>query len=291
MNTKLNLVKRLFHFGLWSFVLCFLGIIGSVIYLWLTSPEVAWLQNTNPRETAMMQYRAEDLNHNDHTLQRKWKWVELSDISPHLVQAVIIVEDQKFFQHKGFDWDSIQKAFHRNIKEKKIVRGGSTITQQLAKNLFLAPSRNFIRKIREAMIVYHMEEALTKNRIMELYLNVIEWGPEIYGIEAASQAYFQKSSDEISISEAIRLASVLSNPYRFSPLEDKDRRMQRKRYHISMFMLHAGSMNINALHAVLAELDIAIEDDGTVPLLRRKSRVLRRLSGLRDTSKDTHYDH
>jgi monofunctional biosynthetic peptidoglycan transglycosylase len=290
MNNKLNLVRRLFHFGLGGLVLFVLVITGSIIYLWLTTPEVTWLQKTNPQETAMMQYRAEGLSHNDNSLQRRWKWVELSDISPDLVRAVIIVEDQTFYHHRGFDWKAIRRALNKNIEKKRIIRGGSTITQQLAKNIFLKPSRSLTRKIRETLITYYLEEALSKDRILELYLNVIEWGPEIYGIEAASQFYFRKSSGELSIAEAIRLASVLNNPHRFSPLIDNSRRMMQKRYQIAMVMLQTRAINFDEFYDVLAGLSIAFGEDGIVPFSRRDSRILRRLSDFRDPKKDTHYN-
>jgi monofunctional biosynthetic peptidoglycan transglycosylase len=238
----------------------------------------------------MMQYRAEGLSHNDNSLQRRWKWVELSDISPDLVRAVIIVEDQTFYHHRGFDWKAIRRALNKNIEKKRIIRGGSTITQQLAKNIFLKPSRSLTRKIRETLITYYLEEALSKDRILELYLNVIEWGPEIYGIEAASQFYFRKSSGELSIAEAIRLASVLNNPHRFSPLIDNSRRMMQKRYQIAMVMLQTRAINFDEFYDVLAGLSIAFGEDGIVPFSRRDSRILRRLSDFRDPKKDTHYN-
>lgn len=264
-----------------SFVLLFLTIVGFIIYLWLTTPEVAWLKKTNPQETAMMRYRAESLYHTEKSIQRKWKWVKLSSVSPHLPRAVIIAEDLTFFQHKGFDWDSIWIALKTNIKEKKIVRGGSTIPQQLAKNLFLSPSKNIIRKLREALITYRLEKALSKQRILELYLNVVEWGSEIYGIEAASEFYFQKSSDKLSLSEAIRLASVLNNPNRFSPLKDNNKRIKQKQYYISMSMLQMGLIEFTTFKDVLAELYIDPEEKGIITFSDAHRRFQRRLSGFR----------
>jgi monofunctional biosynthetic peptidoglycan transglycosylase len=289
-NGMLKRRNRLFLIGKISFTLFFLIIIPlCVTYLWLTTPEVEWLQTTNPQETAMMRYRAGQAHHSGQLLRRKWEWVALSRISPHLTQAVIIAEDRLFFQHKGFDWDSIQGALRTNIMSRRIVRGASTITQQLAKNLFLNPSRNLIRKIREALITYQMEKKLSKERILELYLNVIEMGPEIYGLEAASQSYFQKPADELSISEAIRLASVINNPYRFSPVEDKNERMKNKQYYIVMFMLQTGVINFTTFKNIVADLSISDRTIWQFPLYRQKGSP-RRLPRFRNLNRDSNYD-
>ncbi len=114
----------------------------------------------------------------------------MSRISPYLIQAVLIAEDDKFFEHEGFDWESMRKALDANIKKNRVLRGGSTITQQLAKNLFLSSEQSLWRKLREAAIAWKLESALSKKRILELYLNVIDWGDGIYGAEAAARSYF-----------------------------------------------------------------------------------------------------
>ena len=145
-------------------------------------------------------------------------WVPLSRISPHLQRAVIVAEDASFYRHRGFDWQSIRDAATRNWDGGELRRGGSTITQQLAKNLYLSPEKNFVRKIHEALITRALEDRLTKRRILELYLNVVEWGHGIYGAEAAARHHFGKSALDLSPAEAALLAGILPSPRRYDPL-------------------------------------------------------------------------
>ncbi len=148
-------------------------------------------------------------------------WTPLPKISPYLVKAVLIAEDDKFWKHEGFDYEAIQKALEKDLKAKKFKFGGSTITQQLARNLYLSPEKSILRKISEAVITWRMEQTLSKKRILELYLNVVEWGDGIFGAEAASRHYYRKSSSELTPEEAARLASVLPNPRKYNPLGDQ----------------------------------------------------------------------
>jgi monofunctional biosynthetic peptidoglycan transglycosylase len=133
-------------------------------------------------------------------------------MAPELKRAVIAAEDQKFLDHHGFDVEAMEKAYERNVHRGRVRRGGSTITQQLAKNLFLSPDRSYFRKAREAMITVVLEALLSKRRILEIYLNVVEWGNGIYGAEAASQHYFERPASDLSRAEAARLASMLHRP-------------------------------------------------------------------------------
>lgn len=149
-------------------------------------------------------------------MRLKKDWVSISKISKNVPQAVIAAEDQKFMEHNGFDIEAMKKAWENNQKGKR-VKGGSTITQQTAKNVFLSPSRNLIRKGLEAYFTFLMELIWSKERIMEVYLNVIEMGEGIYGIEAAAQTYFKKPASKLSRQEAALIAAVLPNPRRWSP--------------------------------------------------------------------------
>jgi len=176
------------------------------------------LKKEFPKETAMMRYRREQFEREGKPFILRYYPVPLSKISPYLVKAVLIAEDDKFYRHEGFDWDALQKALEKNLKEGKIKYGGSTISQQLAKNLFLSPSKNPIRKIKEAILTVRLEKALGKRRILELYLNIAEWGPGVFGAEAASRYYFGKSALALSPFEAVRLAAVLPNPLKYNPL-------------------------------------------------------------------------
>ena len=141
----------------------------------------------------------------------------MSRISPYLIKAVIIAEDDKFWKHEGFDFEAIQKAVEKDLKARKFKAGGSTISQQLAKNLYLTPSKNPLRKIKEAILTWRIERTLSKKRIIELYLNVVEWGEGIFGVEAASRYYYGKSAATLGPEEAARLAAVLPNPRKFNP--------------------------------------------------------------------------
>ena len=182
-------------------------------------PDVSELKIKNPVKTAFMSYREKEWEREGKKYRINQKWVPLKAISPYLIKAVLIGEDDKFWSHEGFDYEAMQKALEKDIKAKKFKLGGSTISQQLAKNLYLSPSKNPLRKIREAIITWRMERAVSKKRILELYLNVAEWGDRgIFGIEAAARKYYGKSAAALGPEEASRLASILPNPRKFNPL-------------------------------------------------------------------------
>lgn len=149
------------------------------------------------------------------------EWVSLSRVSPFLIKAIIIAEDGKFWKHEGFDYEAIQAAIEKDLKSKKFKKGGSTITQQLAKNLYLTPEKSLLRKAREAAITWKIERSLSKKRILELYLNVVEWGDGLFGVEAASRYYFGKPAFDLTPMEAARLVSVLPNPRKYHPEGDQ----------------------------------------------------------------------
>lgn len=210
-------------------------------YEWLAFPDTASLARTNPASTAWMELREREAKKEKRPVRRRQQWRPLSSISPYLKNAVLVTEDAAFFQHEGIDYDEIREAMKINVEKGEIVRGASTITQQLAKNLYLSPSRNPVRKVRELLITRALEKNLTKRRIFELYLNVIEWGDGIYGAEAAARAYFGKSSAHLGREEAAALAAVIINPRRYSPVNPNRRirnrirtiraRMERARYY------------------------------------------------------------
>ena len=226
------------------------------LVFWLTLPSVSWLKKENPTETAMMKFRAEQARQKGRRARRLWKRVPLSRISPYLIQAVLIAEDDKFFEHDGFDWASMRQALEANIAKKHVLRGGSTITQQLAKNLFLEPSQNITRKLREAAIAVKLESELSKKRILELYLNLIEWGDGVYGAEAAARSWFSCPAAALTLSQAIRLASILPNPHRFSALDTANARMNRKRRIIAARMLRRRWIEQETYDQALAEMGL-----------------------------------
>lgn len=177
-------------------------------------PDVSKLKKENPKKTAMMEYREAEWKAKGKKRQIYQVWVPFSRVSPYMAKAVIIAEDDKFWSHEGFDFEAMQKAVEKDLKAGKFKAGGSTISQQLAKNLYLTPKKSPLRKIKEAIIAWKIERTLSKRRILEIYLNVVEWGEGIYGIEAASRHHFGKSASELTAMEAARLATVLPNPRR-----------------------------------------------------------------------------
>ena len=193
--------------------------IGGLALLWLiTMPDVSALRTSNPTTTALMQARQEQADASGLRLGRHWIWVPMSRISPHLRRAVVAAEDASFFTHEGFDWEGMKDAALYNLEKGALKRGGSTITQQLAKNLYLSSERSVFRKAQEALITRSLEHHLTKDRILELYLNVAEWGTGVYGAEAAARHHFGKSASELTEDEAAWLAAILPSPRRYDPL-------------------------------------------------------------------------
>jgi monofunctional biosynthetic peptidoglycan transglycosylase len=193
--------------------------LGGLALTWLiTLPDVGTLARQNPTSTALMESRLAKASRQGLTAPRQWIWVPLGRISLHLQRAVIAAEDASFFIHDGFDWEGIKDAAIENIETGEMKRGGSTITQQLAKNLYLSSERSLFRKAREALITRSLERHLTKERILELYLNVAEWGRGVYGAEAAARHHFGKSAHELTADEAAWLAAILPSPQRYDPI-------------------------------------------------------------------------
>jgi monofunctional biosynthetic peptidoglycan transglycosylase len=221
------------------FLIFLILIIGFALYLFIT-PDVSKLKKENPQKTSFMQYRERGWKKTGNPYIIQQRWVPLSRISHYLIKAVLIAEDDKFWRHEGFDYDAIRKAFEKDIREKKLKLGGSTITQQLVKNLYLSPEKNPVRKMREAIITWRIERALSKKRILELYLNVVEWGDYgIFGIEAASRHYYGKPASALNAQEASRLAAVLPNPRKYNPLSSS-RYVSNRAHLIYSIMLKRG---------------------------------------------------
>jgi monofunctional biosynthetic peptidoglycan transglycosylase len=204
----------------WSAFVLLLIVLLPLLYF-LSLPDLSKLKKGNPPKTALMEYREKESKEKGKKFRMNQTWVPLSNISPYLVKAVLIAEDDKFWSHEGFDYEAIQKAIEKDIKTKRFKFGGSTISQQLARNLYLSPAKNPLRKMREAIITWRMEKVLPKRRILELYLNLVEWGNGIFGVEAASRHYYGKPSSDLTPQEAARLATVLPNPRKYNPLGDQ----------------------------------------------------------------------
>ena len=198
-------------------LLCILLLYGGNIARYLVWPPMWNLDNENPAATSFMEYRQAQWLVEDKNVKVSWTWRSLSRISPNLRRAVIVAEDSTFWEHHGFDWQGIRVAIDKNIDRGRLSAGGSTITQQLAKNLYLSPEKSFTRKLQEAILTCRLEMNLSKERILELYLNVVEWGKGVYGAEAAARRYFGVSASALTKSQAATLAAMLPDPLRRSP--------------------------------------------------------------------------
>jgi monofunctional biosynthetic peptidoglycan transglycosylase len=237
----------------WTKVLFFV-LVGAVVvwvgYEYFTFPDIGKLRNENPTTTSMIEYRINEAKTSGAEPRKYMIWMPLGQISPNLQKAVLAGEDTRFFEHNGFDWDAINKAWEEAQKEGEkeakaegdydpdawippmpsFKRGASTITQQLAKNLYLSEERSFLRKGREAAITYFLERELSKRRILEIYLNVIEWGDGIYGAEAAARTYFKKSASDLTPGEAAYLSAMIPSPLNvFNPKKNPKRVVRRQK--------------------------------------------------------------
>lgn len=234
--------------------LLFLTLAGAVavwlLYEFITFPSISSLRNENPTTTSMVEYRLSEARSRGEEPKKYMIWAGMDQISPNLQRAVLAGEDARFFEHNGFDWEAIEKAWDEAVKEGEkeakaegdydpndwippmpsFKRGASTITQQLAKNLYLSEERNFLRKGREAVYTYFLERELSKKRILEIYLNIIEWGDGVYGAEAAARTYFRKSASGLTREEAAYLAAMIPSPLNvFNPNKNRKRVVRRQR--------------------------------------------------------------
>jgi len=205
-------VKLARRFGrLLGFALAAAVAVFVIVQAWFLF-HIAYWNHVDPGQTSFMERRLEELRRRNPKARLDQRWVDYGRISTHLKRAVVAAEDAKFIDHEGFDWEGIQRALERNQKRGKVVAGGSTISQQLAKNLFLSGERSVIRKGQEALITIMLEALMEKRRILELYLNVAEWGEGIFGAEAAARHYYGTSAARLSAEQAARLAAMLPRP-------------------------------------------------------------------------------
>jgi monofunctional glycosyltransferase len=221
-------------------------VVGTIAYEGIMFVRVLWLRNHNPSSTSLIDTRIREAQAKGQQPKREQVWVPLERISPNLQRAVLAGEDTNFVFHRGFDYEAIQKAWEQAQREAareakaegenddwlpslpEFRRGASTVSQQLAKNLYLTTQRSFFRKGQEAALTIMLERSLTKRRILEIYLNVIEWGDGIYGAEAASQRYFRKSASALSVNEAAFLSAMIPNPRTVYNPQTNPRRVARR---------------------------------------------------------------
>jgi monofunctional biosynthetic peptidoglycan transglycosylase len=206
----LLLAWKAFCYTLGTAVLALIG-----LQLWFFGHIVYWSE-FNPSSSAFMQKRLEAMQAANPAAKLKYHWVPYERISEHLKRAVVAAEDARFLDHEGFDWEAIQKAMQKNEQRGKVIAGASTISQQLAKNLFLSGSRSWLRKGQEAIITWMMERTLSKRRILELYLNLAEWGEGVFGAEAAARHHFGVPATALGPEQAAWLAAILPSPRRYA---------------------------------------------------------------------------
>jgi monofunctional glycosyltransferase len=216
-------------------------------YSYLTLPDVRPLRTANPGTTAFIELRAAEARAKGRAPRRVQQWVSYSRLSPDLKRAVLVAEDDAFWQHEGVDFDQLQESLELDWMRGRWLRGGSTITQQLAKNLYLSPSKNPLRKLRELIIARRLEAELKKSRILELYLNVIEWGDGVYGAEAAARTYFGASASALGPVESAALAACIVNPRLMNPAHPTARLLRRQQ------------LILRRMGAVIPPLEAAVE--------------------------------
>lgn len=233
MKKRRGFFRRLFVAG----ILLFLFVGAYTVYSAAYLPNVAVLKTRNPTTTALMEQRADE---QDEKVRPLRSWVSYNKISPHLRNAVLVAEDGAFFQHSGYDLDELKEAIKQDWQEKRFARGASTITQQLAKNLYLSTSKNPLRKIREFLIARELERQLGKQRIFEIYLNVIEWGDDIYGIGPAAQHYFGKSPGALLPEEAAVLAAMIPSPRSYTHAAGPTPYLEKRKHELLKRLLRYG---------------------------------------------------
>jgi monofunctional biosynthetic peptidoglycan transglycosylase len=230
-----------------------IGVALGALGLWCSVPATARLADDNPASTAFIDLRRATAEAAGTPFELRWQWRPLGSISHYLRAAVIYAEDYNFYRHDGVDWRAIEHAVTADWNRGAMAVGGSTITQQLAKNLYLSPRRSLVRKLREILIAGSLEDHLSKQRILELYLNVVEWGRGVFGAEAAARAWFHHSAQTLSPAEAIRLAIALPNPILRAP-DVRDAELTKKAVRITRLLRLQGLIDAAQERATLDEL-------------------------------------
>ncbi len=235
-------------------LLSFLGLVVFVSYEYASLPDAATLLKENPKMTALMEQRAEEAREAGHKPRRRQTWVGLSNVSKHAIDAVLLSEDASFYLHEGVDAKELENALEDAMRKGKLGRGASTITQQLAKNLWLSTDRSLLRKAKELILAHRLEESLPKNRILTLYLNVVEWGNGVYGIEAGAREHFGVSAASLTAAQGAILASMLPAPRKRSPTSGS--KALKKRAHWIVEQMEAvRRLNAEQARAAHAEID------------------------------------
>ncbi|MBI4727062.1 monofunctional biosynthetic peptidoglycan transglycosylase [candidate division TA06 bacterium] len=237
-----KLKKELKRLIVWGFVVLAAYVLATVAWDMLHLPQIDDLKTKNPKTTALMEQRKKEARSKGQTFSPNQEFVTYGQISPYLKNAVLVAEDAAFFSHQGINYTEIREALKTDWKKKRWARGASTITMQLAKNLYLSTSKSLARKISEAVLARRMDDRLSKTRIFELYLNYIEWEPGLFGCQAASRFYFNCPVSQLTPEQAVRLALIIINPRRYGPFADS-RRMATRWKWIADKMLQCGYLS------------------------------------------------
>jgi monofunctional biosynthetic peptidoglycan transglycosylase len=242
--------SRFWSFFFWTVIGTLFFLVLYTVYSLFGGPDVCELAKRNPKSTEFMERKKDKWEDDGKRHKIDQRWVPLSAISRHLKNAVVVTEDPNFYSHKGINFYAIKLALEEDIRQRRIAYGASTITQQLMKNLYLSPWQNPLRKWREAILALRVERCVKKSRILEIYLNVIEWGDSIYGIEAASRRYFGKSAASLDITESALLTAMIPNPIRYNPYKRNPQLIKNKNLTLRL-MLRAGKISRADYYAAL----------------------------------------
>ncbi len=213
-------------------------VLMSSLWLYFNLPDVAYLVKANHKTTAFMELRKAQAEVKNKQYRLKQTWVNFETIPALLKKAIRITEDSSFYAHKGVDWFELQASIKKNMKAGRFARGGSTISQQLAKNIYLSTDKSLFRKFKELFITYRLEKALSKDRIFHIYLNVIEFGPGVFGVQAASRYHFNKDVDNLNLAEIVRLTAVIPRPLSISASAESSRLKWKSRWILNKLKIY-----------------------------------------------------
>lgn len=222
---------------------------GAIVYIYLSLPTISHLKTQNPQTTALINQRLREAQSAGKILNVRQVWIGFDGIPALLKESVRVAEDARFYEHEGIDYEEVSEAMKKNLEQGRWARGGSTITQQLAKNLFLSTERSLVRKLKEYFLALRLERELSKNRIFHLYLNVIELGPGIFGVEAAARHYFGKSAGQLSLEDIVRLTAVIPKPLSENPTR-QSRWLKWKARWILSILHKTGHISADQYHRV-----------------------------------------
>jgi monofunctional biosynthetic peptidoglycan transglycosylase len=242
----------------WACVLLFMVMAAHALWTLPDDSQIEDLVKHAPKTTALIEARAHEAEEAHRKPRRVQSWVSLTSMAPELVGCVLASEDARFFMHEGVDTAQLKEALQKDLQTHRYARGASTLTQQLAKNLFLSESKTLLRKLQELWVAHRLEEVLSKDRILELYLNEVEWGDGLYGAEAASRTYFDKPSRDLDLAEAAQLAAMLPAPRKLAPRQSP-KALLRRAQHVLERVAEENLATPTAIAAAQSELTRSLQ--------------------------------